>query len=512
MTGRIRSSCDQCSKSKLKCGGEKPICHRCSCRNRPCSYSQIRSAGRPRRARASPTMASGDVSEVVEGNSQPISTRRGSPSAASTVSLHPSTIADVSELSDHFDFNMTESTLDSESFNFDTLDPLLGGTTILDCTEPEAVNTSHRDPIQDDLQDQGTLAQPQSLTLLPTLAVDQEQSLSFSIGDEFSSITIAGLESAFDLSMSSYQHCDSAMGLRQSSKVASEHLSFPPTQAPRNHLRIYFEELLNDTKTCTMLERLIDPVACQNRTNFDPNTRGRLFDTTDADGLITSFVCRCTMLLNRLQIIAMHPELSPSSKLIPLDLALFTEEALQETEQEMAGCAVCSSSPLSANKVILCLVADWVVNCLQGILERELNTSTTAKARCLQMSSLGHQGASKGEWMEQQRGANKATPSIDRKNILRVGTWVVCKEFWTPCVSMLLSRRISRLRRMLCKIGAENFDLLQRAAPSVTTRTASDMASMVRCKIDLLSGMIEIWASGFRCESLHSCQNSTHDS
>ncbi|KAF5546743.1 hypothetical protein FNAPI_8761 [Fusarium napiforme] len=45
---RLRSCCDSCTKSKVKCSGEMPSCQRCRMRGLDCVYSQARRAGRPR--------------------------------------------------------------------------------------------------------------------------------------------------------------------------------------------------------------------------------------------------------------------------------------------------------------------------------------------------------------------------------------------------------------------------------------------------------------------------------
>lgn len=44
---RLRGCCDSCTKSKLKCSGERPSCQRCQLRGQDCIYSRARRAGRP---------------------------------------------------------------------------------------------------------------------------------------------------------------------------------------------------------------------------------------------------------------------------------------------------------------------------------------------------------------------------------------------------------------------------------------------------------------------------------
>ncbi|KAK1975965.1 hypothetical protein LZ30DRAFT_546519, partial [Colletotrichum cereale] len=44
---RLRSSCDSCTRSKLRCDQGKPSCRRCSDRNELCVYSRIGRVGRP---------------------------------------------------------------------------------------------------------------------------------------------------------------------------------------------------------------------------------------------------------------------------------------------------------------------------------------------------------------------------------------------------------------------------------------------------------------------------------
>jgi hypothetical protein len=47
---KIRSSCDDCLKTKVKCGQTKPSCTRCITHGRQCVYSQSRKPGRPSKA------------------------------------------------------------------------------------------------------------------------------------------------------------------------------------------------------------------------------------------------------------------------------------------------------------------------------------------------------------------------------------------------------------------------------------------------------------------------------
>ncbi|UPK97117.1 hypothetical protein LCI18_008052 [Fusarium solani-melongenae] len=44
---RLRGCCDSCTRSKLKCSGDRPSCQRCQLRGQDCIYSRARRAGRP---------------------------------------------------------------------------------------------------------------------------------------------------------------------------------------------------------------------------------------------------------------------------------------------------------------------------------------------------------------------------------------------------------------------------------------------------------------------------------
>ncbi|KAK2024885.1 hypothetical protein LX32DRAFT_79376 [Colletotrichum zoysiae] len=48
---KLKSSCDLCSASKVRCDSGKPACSRCSGLNQSCTYSPARRAGRPHRPR-----------------------------------------------------------------------------------------------------------------------------------------------------------------------------------------------------------------------------------------------------------------------------------------------------------------------------------------------------------------------------------------------------------------------------------------------------------------------------
>ncbi|KIW10893.1 hypothetical protein PV08_10192 [Exophiala spinifera] len=53
MAGRPRRSCDSCNAQKLRCGGEKPSCARCTRLSRPCVYKPVAAALQARRRASS---------------------------------------------------------------------------------------------------------------------------------------------------------------------------------------------------------------------------------------------------------------------------------------------------------------------------------------------------------------------------------------------------------------------------------------------------------------------------
>jgi hypothetical protein len=58
---QLRSSCDSCANSKIRCSKEKPVCSRCEKRDISCSYSVPRRSGRPAQKKQQKTTNTNDA-------------------------------------------------------------------------------------------------------------------------------------------------------------------------------------------------------------------------------------------------------------------------------------------------------------------------------------------------------------------------------------------------------------------------------------------------------------------
>ncbi|QSZ30038.1 hypothetical protein DSL72_004556 [Monilinia vaccinii-corymbosi] len=474
-TERLRNSCDQCSHSKIRCNGDRPNCLNCRRRDRPCSYSHIRQAGRPRRARPTqPNPGNYELTESVRDDVAPVLLDRCCLISASNTSSTTPETAGAPEISTQLNYDQLETVLDGKTLHYDGYD-------------------SHNNRSRSDLPLENPSLRP--VDLMDSLPLTQVQ---HPISTDYSSSVQmeADLSMAFDAPTQNQINADIiSLSMEQSSTVV-DHCA----DSEGHQLEQCFEELLDNSRINAIVDHIVNPLLHGKFISCSLGSCDRCFNIRVNDNVGMAYLCQCSTLLNRLYVIVMNPRLSQSAKLIPLDLILLLEQALQDTKEAITRCTICASSRLSsANEITLCLAADWVANCIRDNLEREVDTFTGNKASCYSWGYFDCQSSKPG--MEHHHGnAKNATPpppSLDPQNSLQVGMWNASREAWTLCVSAVLTSRIKRLQQMLSNVGTKSSDLADGTNLTATARAGNEMAKDIHAKTEILLGMVKTWTSRY---------------
>ncbi|KAI1501595.1 hypothetical protein F5X99DRAFT_382394 [Biscogniauxia marginata] len=493
MIGRLRNSCDQCSDCKLRCDGEKPTCRRCSHRNRPCFYSHARPAGRPPRHKIqSPNRNQSNIVTSTGNDIEIVPIREMTPTSSGPTVLSVSPLpAFRSDISDQHWFEMSESIHG---------DPLPSSDSILDYTDFTFVDTGVMDDDQFCPPDTDMMEKLQKQISLSHWTTNQGQDISFSAGVITPPFISEGLESAGERPLATPERYARTLKTRTSPTATRHEPTFASQDIQLRQLDKSFEELLNESEVHALVVGMTSSSAHYGGSTCGPDSCRQPCDVAHADYMETGWRCRCTILLSRLQLIISHPIASGLGGPVPLDLALFVEQAMQEAHEAIARCTMCrESSSSTPNLVILCLVADWLVNSLQGTLKRELDANIMTKMSSASTPSPDmHRSASR----QKHTDSMLSSPSLDTDSVLRVGFWVVCQEAWAICIRALLKNRVMKIDGMLRRIISESWGLSNKATINFIARTAGDMAQITHGKVEALLGMIELWAPGRRQDGL----------
>ena len=485
-TERLRNSCDQCAHSKIKCGSERPNCRNCCRRNRSCSYSYIRQAGRPRRAWP-PRLNTGNYEppESIGDDAATVSPGQYRPRSASSTSSTTPAIAVAPDNSNQLNYEQPEAVLAGKSLQYDGY----GGYNNLFSGDLPLEITGLRLGLMDSLAPT-QIQHPISTDYLGSMPIESE------------------LLMAFDLPTHNQRNEDISMSIGQSATVAGQCTPISHPDFDSYHLEQCFNELLDNSRINNVVDHMVNPQLPSKCILCSSESYDRCLHTRVNDDMGVAHLCQCPTLLNRLYVIVMDPRLSQSAKLIPLDLILFLEQALQDTKEAISRCTICASSRLpSGNGITLCLAADWVANCIRRTLEFEIDSFTGTRTPCSSLVCLEHQSAKQGDLMEHRRGdATNTTPplpSVDPRNSLQVGRWHAPKEAWTLCVSVILTSRIKRLQQMLFNVGTESLGLADGESLTAAAKVGNEMAKDIHSKAEILLGMVKSWTS--RCHSGDQC-------
>ena len=485
-TERLRNSCDQCAHSKIKCDGGRPNCRNCCRRDRSCSYSYVRQAGRPRRAGPPrPNTGNYEPTESIGDDAATVSPGQYRPRSASDTSSTTPAIATAPDISNQLNYDQPEAVLDGKTLYYDGYD---GYNSLFRSDLPLEI-TGLRLGLMDSLAPT-QIQHPISTDYLSSVPIESE------------------LLMAFDLPTHNQRNEDISMSIGQSSTVVGQGTPLSHQAVDGHHLEQCFKELLDNSRINNIVDHMVNPQLNGKCTSCSSESHDRCFHTRVNDDIGVAHLCQCPTLLNRLYVIVMDPRLSQPAKLIPLDLILFLEQALQDTKEAIRRCTICTSSRLpSGHGITLCLAADWVANCLRRTLDYEIDTFTGTRMPCSSWGCLEHQGAKQGELMEPHFGnttnATPPLPSLDPRNSLQVGRWNAPREAWTLCVSVLLTSRIKRLQKMLFNVGTESLDPADGASQTAATKVGNEMAKDIHGKAEILLGMVKTWTS--RCHSGDQC-------
>lgn len=477
VTDRIRNCCDQCANSKIRCDSRRPICLNCRRRDRSCIYSYIRQSGRPRRIR--PAQADGMANQASVGkpeeNARSIAADQYCPSST-TAASSPSPVVTVAPgLPSKSSCDQSLTILDGEASNYTNHDHHIGvsgASLALEDTTVDFLDSLAIPDIQHSIS-------ADYLALAPT-----ETDLSMDIGNAFQNQV--------------YE--DTFRNAEQSLTTADQSTPLSPPPTDSCQLQQGLQGLLDDSRISSIVNGMINSplrdrcLACV-RELRDQCCYPTAYNPSDVDQL-----CRCPTMLNKLYLIVMDPKLSQPTKLLPLDLILFLEQALQNTVETMKRCTACGSSTLSStNGITLCIAADWIANSIQAALESEIDMFTSRKpSHCLWGCPEGH--SIEGSAVREQHHGNSTNsaavpPSLDACNSLRIGAWCPSSEAWTLCVSAILERRIKRMQQMLTAVGGDSTEVAETVNNTTTVRAKNEMAKDIRAKTDMLLGMARTWVS-----------------
>ncbi|KAH0440769.1 transcription activator for actt3 protein [Colletotrichum camelliae] len=233
--------------------------------------------------------------------------------------------------------------------------------------------------------------------------------------------------------------------------------------------------------------------------------------------------CSCPTLIGRLQLLAIHPRLSPQRQAghrryghnrlrqLPLDLLVFLDDAVYQTVVTVRSCGVCGNAPRAL--LTLCLHVDWLVDVLKETLETSLpGLSTSASISSPQSLVLaGKQGTASG--IEEPRadgesgrsngkGPYRGYSDLEDTLPLSLGSFQLEGELWKICIRELLKARLNRLSLLLEEVfhhegirdrvrnKLKDADYDDRSPLDKAVRS---LAGDIYSKIEFLFGMLELW-------------------
>lgn len=233
--------------------------------------------------------------------------------------------------------------------------------------------------------------------------------------------------------------------------------------------------------------------------------------------------CSCPTLIGRLQLLAIHPRLSPQRQAghrryghnrlrqLPLDLLVFLDDAVYQTVVTVRSCGVCGNAPRAL--LTLCLHVDWLVDVLKETLETGLpGLSTPASVSSTQFLVLpGKHGTASG--IEEPRADRESGWSNVKGTLggygdlndtlpLSLGSFQMEGELWKICIRELLKARLNRLSLLLEEVFHHEGirDRVRNTlkdtdydARSPLDKAVRSLAGDIYSKIEFLFGMLELW-------------------
>jgi hypothetical protein len=470
---RLRSSCDQCTESKLKCDQQKPSCRRCLKRQRACVYSPIRRSGRP------PKSASiqNSIDETIEvtnfgeahlnGHSLPLSyveitppsTSHRESTPSSNYSTPISTVGVTRNLASprkqfpHLEVN------EIENLDVDIL------STFLDtASNPSFTMNSDfcvdlfGDAYFDDigLQSLNSTIQPRSTS-----------SQSYNLTENSSHHTVASALSTQNLKVRNQSFRD---GLEDNSQPNSEILSelseaSTSTKRASDTLGLHFPDLEKFFSVSPILRSdTLAPFATILLSN------GCLVNAERPK-------CQCFRLLSHLVLNIGDLSLSSSNNInVPLDLILFVERATNFVNKIISDCTHCQSKP--APRFLLCTITEWIVRVLDRRLKDSVN-KLKSRAEIIEGVTCAKR---------KERGYTPLLSGADC--VLRVGSFAIEGETKAELTKELVSIRLSAVGNFLKEIR-----IVARMDPSgYISKALHEVILDIHSRLGSLVGIVALWA------------------
>lgn len=553
---RLRTSCDSCTRSKLRCDQKKPLCGRCRDRDEVCNYSRMGRVGRPPRLSLSAKPVAPSPQSAAHRQAMRNKRAARTPTSyefyASTNSDQaPESRYEEPETGEQIEVRFGGDNLDHRSTRDGTVDSRGAGS----LPTPRPLASHHDGEHGPSWLDHAMKTGPKSK---PATSLARSTSPCAGVGGE-------AFARETDLHTSSFVDHVSA------SKPT------PPGTAPlqddrSNSMDLELESFMNtdfdfdiDIDVDVDMMMRLDPSAKHHQLPTLPPTSqvevpttkpptsivGQLEDvwnrvmsgTSELQSIIGAAIsergyssssgshCSCPNLMGRLQLFASNSRLAkhgcttkdraaagrhPHSRL-PLDLLLFLDEVVYQTISAVLACGVCSKEPRM--RLTLYLIIDWLADVLRATLETDLLRPSSSHGGLETPIKTTHPGApfastaspDKDVSMASKAAVGKredpADDGVERSwehetNRLQLGSFRLEGELWQICIRELLKTRLNRLSRTVERTrGSRDGDEHHSRAGCIRSGVTSSsldrvlviMTGDVYSKIEFLFGMIELW-------------------
>ncbi|KAK1848834.1 transcription activator for actt3 protein [Colletotrichum chrysophilum] len=539
---RFRASCDSCTRSKLRCDGGKPSCGRCSDRDESCVYSRIGRVGRPPRLPASqPGQAQ---SHCTARNKASRSHRRA------TINEFPTTkdLTNTTQGPSGHSKGRPKDNLKTACS-----DDIRSQESTHESNENDCISVQTTIFLDPWLSSHGDEDSPSGIQHLLTPISDDSMAAMTSVSGKFQNTKPTGIHGdyiqeegldfdAFDLRVITPSSAPAGTTRFQDEDLKMMDLGFddimdpdfdididfissneclaPQSQSPSTQQGIWKDDAMSETPVIgdleniwnqimsgtSKLQRVVGSIAPALSRPFGPDKK-----------------CSCPTLIGRLQLLAIHPRLSPQRQAghrryghnrlrqLPLDLLVFLDDAVYQTVVTVRSCGVCGNAPRAL--LTLCLHVDWLVDVLKETLETGLpGLSTPASVSSTQSLVLpGKQGTASG--IEELRADGVSGRSNGKGTLggygdlndtlpLSLGSFQLEGELWKICIRELLKARLNRLSLLLEEVFHHEGirDRVRNTlkdtdydARSPLDKAVRSLAGDIYSKIEFLFGMLELW-------------------
>lgn len=470
---RLRSSCDYCTESKLKCDQQKPSCRRCLNRQRACVYSPIRRAGRPPKS-ASIQNSIDETIEVMNVGETPLnghsllpsyveitpptaSHRESTPSSNRSTSISTAgvtrNLVSPRRQFPHLEVN------EIENLDVDILNTFLDTASNLGFTMNSDFSVDlFGDAYFDDIGSQ---------SLNSTIQSGTTSSQSYNLTENSSHHTFASALSTQNMKV---RHRSLRDGLEDNSQPNSEILSelsevSTSTKRASDTLGLHFPDLEKFFSASSILRS---------------DTLAPFATILSSNGCLVNAErpkCQCFRLLSHLVLNIGDLSLSSSNNVnVPLDLILFVERAANFVNEIISDCTYCQAKP--APRFLLCTITEWIVRVLDKRLKDSFDKfKSRAEIR-------------EGVTSEMRKGRGYAPSLSGADCVLQVGSFAIEGETKTLLAKELISIRLSAVGNFLKEIRI----VARMDSSGYMSKALHEVILDIHNRLGSLVGIVALWA------------------